>query len=247
MVHPYDGEGYARVANPNPPADVAQKFRKLYDGEVEHMDEHVGALLDDLRKRGLYDRALIIFTADHGEEFHEHGGWWHGTTLYDEQIKIPLIVKPPQGKGGGSRSSDVLATSLDIVPTILATAGLPVPPVVQGHALPLDGGAAPNRQTVFSESDLEGNVLKSVRGKEWKLIVANEGNPRGLKPEEMFDVATDPGEKADLLASKPDQAEIMRAEMGRSTLVAQEHAGQAEQAGMDAATQDRLKALGYVH
>jgi arylsulfatase A-like enzyme len=247
MVRPYNGEGYARVANPNPPASLAQKYRNLYDREVEHADTHIGVLLDDLRKRGIYDRALIVLTADHGEEFHDHGGWWHGTTLYEEQIKIPLVVKPPRGKGTPGRASDLLATHLDVVPTILTSAGLPVPPVVQGHALPLDGGVAPNRQTVFSESDLEGNVLKSVRGKEWKLIVANEGNPRGLKPEEMFDVAKDPGEKTDLIGSKPDQAEIMRAEMGRSTLVAQEHAGQAEQAGMDAATQDRLKALGYVH
>jgi len=246
MVRPYNGEGYARVANPDPPAALAEKYRKLYDGEVEHVDRHVGALLDDLRARGIYDRALVILTADHGEEFHDHGGWWHGTTLYDEQIRIPLVVKAPRGKGAPGEVSDALATSLDIVPTILAAAGLPVPPIVQGHALPLAGGAAPARRTVFAESDLEGNVLKSVRGREWKLIVANEGNPRGLAPEELFDVARDPAERTNLVGSRHGEAEIMRAELGRASLVAQEHAGQTEQAGMDAATQERLKALGYV-
>src|SRR6185436_5554437 len=130
---------------------------------------------------------LIILTGDHGEEFQDHGGWWHGTTLYDEQIHVPLLVKPP-GEGTGGRVVDELATSLDIAPTVLAAAGLPVPDTLQGHALPLDGGQGPARESVFSEEDLEGNVLFSVRTPDWKLINANPGNPRGLAPEEVYHV-----------------------------------------------------------
>ena len=146
-----------------------------------------------------------MLTADHGEEFHEHGGWWHGTTLYDEQIHVPLIMKPPAG-GARGRVVDELTTSLDIAPTILKTAGLAVPPVMQGHALPLDGGAPTKRDSVFSEEDLEGNVLQSVRTNSSKLITANPGNPRGLQPEELYDVKTDPGEQHSLVASEPDLA-----------------------------------------
>src|SRR5581483_1489721 len=76
FVHPFDGEGYARVANPNPPADLAERLSRLYDGEIAYMDTHLGALLDELRRRGLYDETLVVFTGDHGEELHEHGGWW---------------------------------------------------------------------------------------------------------------------------------------------------------------------------
>jgi len=94
FVHPFNGEGYARVANPNPPAELAEKLHRVYAGEVAYLDEHLGVLFDDLRKRGLWDRTLVVLTADHGEEFHEHGGWWHGTTLYDEQVHVPLLVKP---------------------------------------------------------------------------------------------------------------------------------------------------------
>src|SRR5437773_682900 len=137
FAHPFNGEGYARVAHPNPPPALAERLHRLYEGEVAYLDEHLGVLFDDLRRRGLYGRTLVVLTADHGEEFHEHGGWWHGTTLYDEQIHVPLIVKPPGAHGpgptggagpigGAGRVFEELATSLDIAPTILAAAGLTV-------------------------------------------------------------------------------------------------------------------------
>jgi len=244
FAHPFDGEGYARVANPNPPAALAEKLHHLYEGEVAYLDEHLGVLLDDLRRRGLYDRTLVVLTADHGEEFHEHGGWWHGTTLYDEQIHVPLIVKPA-GAHGQNRVLDELATSLDIAPTIVTAAGLKVPPAMQGQVLPLDGGAAPGWTSTFAEEDLEGNVLQAVRTREWKLITANEGNPRGLAPEELYDLPRDPGEQQNVVASSP-AADGMRAELGKSVLKAREHSGASEPGQMDPATKARLKALGYI-
>ena len=245
FVHPFDGEGYARVANPNPPASVADKYRQLYDGEIGYLDEHLGRLLADLKRRGLYDRMLIVLTGDHGEEFHEHGGWWHGTTLYDEQIHVPLIMKPPAGSTRG-RVVDELTTSLDITPTIIKTAGLAVPPAMQGHALPLDGETPEKRDSVFSEEDLEGNVLQSVRTNSSKLITANPGNPRGLQPEELYEVKTDPGEQHSLVASEPNLLEELRAALGRSYLEARAHAGAGAQTDVDSVTKDRLRALGYL-
>ena len=246
MVHPFNGEGYARVANPNPPPAVAERYRQLYDGGIAYLDEHMGALFDTLRARNLYDRSLVVLTADHGEEFQEHGGWWHGTTLYDEQIHVPLLVKPP-GNSVAGRVIEELATSLDIAPTIVAAAGAPVPGTFQGHVLPLDDGRPPARQSVFSEEDFEGNVLQAVRTREWKLITANSDNPRGLPPEALFDVVTDPRESSNVRAAQPAAAEILRAELGRSAIEARAHGGASRQGGSDAATQERLRALGYVN
>jgi arylsulfatase A-like enzyme len=245
FVHPYDGVGYARVANPNPPADVAQKYSDLYDGEIAYLDAQVGRLIDDLKKRGLYDKTLIVLTADHGEEFHEHGGWWHGTTLYDEQTHVPILMKPVAGGARGTVIEE-LTTSLDIAPTMLAAAGLPIPPVMQGHALPLNGTEAPARENVFSEEDLEGNSLQAIRSKTTKLITANKGNPRGLKETELYDVATDPGEQKDLASTDPVLVETMRAALGKAYLVAQAHKGAGGQVDVDAATKERLRALGYL-
>ena len=246
MVHPFNGEGYARVANPNPPQAVAERYRQLYDGGIVYLDEHLGALFDTLRTRNLYDRSLVILTADHGEEFQEHGGWWHGTTLYDEQIHVPLLVKPP-GTSVAGRVIEELATSLDIAPTVLAAAQAPIPAAFQGHVLPLDDGQPPAHQSVFSEEDFEGNVLQAVRTREWKLITANTDNPRGLPPEALFDVVRDPRETSNVRTTQPAAAEVLRAEMGRSTVEARAHAGASEQGGSDAATQERLRALGYVN
>jgi len=245
FVHPYNGEGYARVANPNPPAGVAERYLALYDGEIAYLDGHLGRLFAELKRLGLYDNTLVVLTADHGEEFHEHGGWWHGTTLYDEQIHVPLVMKPPQG-GARGRVVEELATSLDIAPTMLAAAGAAVPPVMQGHALPLDDAAAVARDSVFSEEDLEGNVLQSVRTRTSKLITANQGNPRGLQPEELYDLKSDPGEQRSLVASEPVLLEELRAALGRSYLAARAHAGAGGQTDVDSVTKDRLRALGYV-
>jgi arylsulfatase A-like enzyme len=245
FVHPFNGEGYARVANPNPPASVAEKYRQLYDGGIAYLDEHLGRLFADLKRRGLYDKMLIVLTGDHGEEFHEHGGWWHGTTLYDEQIHVPLILKPPAG-GARGRVIDELTTSLDITPTIIASAGLAVPPVMQGHPLPLDSGTAPSRDSVFSEEDFEGNVLQSVRTPSSKLVTANPGNPRGLQPEELYNLQTDPGEQHSLVSTDPTLLEELRAALGRSYLEARAHGGAGAQTDVDSVTKDRLRALGYL-
>lgn len=245
FVHPYDGEAFARVSTPNPAPELAARFRTLYDGEIAYLDEHLGRLLDALRRTGRYDDTLIVLTADHGEEFHEHGGWWHGTTLYDEQIHVPLIVKPV-GAASQGRVAEELAMSVDIAPTVLAAARLDVPRSMQGHALPLDGSAMPARSRVFAEEDFEGNILQAVRTSTSKFIVANAGNPRGLPTEQLFDVASDPGERDDRAQQARDAVEVMRAQLGQSFLEARAQAGATQQGGADRATQERLRALGYV-
>ncbi|HLY37158.1 MAG TPA: sulfatase [Candidatus Binatia bacterium] len=245
FAHPFNGEGYARVAHPNPDPALAEKLHQLYASGIGYLDEHLGVLFEDLHRRGLWDNTLVLLTGDHGEEFHEHGGWWHGTTLYDEQIHVPLLVKPPGTHAG--RVIDEFATSLDITPTILAAAGASVPPSLPGHVLPLDGGAPPSRQSVFAEEDLEGNVLQAVRTREWKIVNANPGNPRGLAPEELYDLGGDPGEHQNAVSSAPAAAQTMRAELGRSVVEARANAGTTEKAGPAGdAQRERLRALGYV-
>jgi arylsulfatase A-like enzyme len=245
MVHPFNGEGYARVALPNPPPDLALRLSAVYDGEVRYLDEHLGRLVAGLRERGFYDDTIIVLTSDHGEEFHEHGGWWHGTTLYDEQTHVPLVVKPARG-GARGVVVETMTTHLDVAPTILAAVGAPVPPVMQGQVLALDGAPQTPQEKVFSEEDFEGNVLQAVRTPTWKLIVANEGNPRGLAPAELFHVAEDSAEQRNLASAEAAQLEEMRAALGRSVVEARAHEGAGAQTDVDEVTKDRLKALGYL-
>ncbi len=186
---------------PNPDASLADKYRAAYDGEIAYLDGQLARLFDGLKASGLYDRCVIVLTADHGEEFHEHGGWWHGTTLYDEQITVPLIVKPPRG-GQTGVVNDAIVSSLDVAPTILSLAGVPAPDTMIGKALGLTAGAPGPRDHSFAEQDLEGNILQAFRSEDWKLIQANPGNPRGLPPRQLFAIAKDPHEQNDLAASR---------------------------------------------
>jgi len=194
------GVGYARarMESPNPDEDL-EPMKRAYNLEIEYLDKHLGALFDGLRERGLYDDSLIIFTADHGEEFYDHDGWWHGQTLFDELIHIPLLVKLPGNAMAGQVNLD-LARHIDLGPTILQFAGTPKADTMTGQSLFVGVGAFGNGETayVYAENDFEGNDLQAVRTMDAKVIRANEGNPREHAPVELYDLAADPGETTNL-------------------------------------------------
>ena len=198
--HPYDGYGIARVSNQHPDAALAEEMHTLYNGEIEFLDANFGRFLDRLRADGVYDQTVIVLVADHGEEFFEHGGWWHGLTLYEEQIHVPLIIKWAKGSDGpAADSTEPIARLIDVAPTLAALAGAEIPEAMQGTDLrsPAASRTAKQRE-VYSEEDHEGNVLWSLRTETQKLIAANEGNPRGLATREFFAIDRDPGEESPL-------------------------------------------------
>ncbi|MFK7991758.1 MAG: sulfatase-like hydrolase/transferase [Sandaracinaceae bacterium] len=219
--HPYNGVGYSRAAHQEPDPEDAERLRGLYDGEITYWDEHFGQLMDDLRERGLYDDTLIVIPADHGEEFHEHGGFWHGTTLYDEQVHVPLLVKLPGNERAGTHVSHWVQ-SIDLMPSVLRRVGLEVPEGVQG------GSIEEGTTRVFAEESHEGNVLASVRElrnfEELKIITANEGNPRGLEPVEMYRVADDIGEQNNVADENPESTRGMVSTLGEAREAAAEGA-----------------------
>lgn len=134
FTHPWTGEAYGRAEHPNPDPGLLPKLKAMYAGEVSHADAEIGTFLASLKADGRYDDALIIVTADHGEEFLEHGGWWHGTTLYDEQIRVPLLVKLP-GKARAGTRVPWQVRQIDLAPTIAELAGLTPAPTWQGRML----------------------------------------------------------------------------------------------------------------
>jgi arylsulfatase A-like enzyme len=244
--HPYDGTGYARVNNPNPPPDMAQTYLETYDGEIVYLDNHLDELFGYLDEKGLYEDLMIVLTADHGEEFFEHEGWWHGTTLYEEQINVPLIVKLP-GNEHACLEIEELVRLIDIAPSVLSLVGADVPPLMQGLNILPDSLETVGGQTyVFSEEDLEGNILQSYRGKEWKLIIANKGNPRGVEPEELFDLSSDPGEATNLSSREQEVTANLRAQMMETSSSALKVAVEAQEKEFGDVERERLKALGYV-
>ncbi len=245
--HPYNGKAIARVANPNPSPALAAEMQRLYTGEVHYVDAHFADLLAKLRELGLYDDTLIALTGDHGEEFHEHGGFWHGLTLYDEQIHVPLLIKWPKGAPGAPPSMlDHLSRHIDVAPTLLARAGAPVPAAMQGIDLATpEAQRAEKDRMSLAEEDHEGNVLRALRTTEWKLIDANAGNPRGLPTEELFHVSADPGETKNVAPERADLVGEMRVQADAKQQLARSKAAGGEAAKITDTQQEALKALGY--
>ncbi len=249
FAHPWDGHAIARVADQHPDPARAVEMLRLYAGEVEYLDARFAELLAKLRELGIYDDTLIALVSDHGEEFQEHGGFWHGLTLYDEQIRVPLLVKWAAGDApvvGNARGFP--AGIIDVVPTLLARAGAPVPAALPGLDLAARAGERGARhELVFSEEDHEGNVLRSIRSREWKLIEANPGNPRGLPPEELFQVSVDAAERVDRFRDEPRRAAELRAHADAQEELARSQAsGDAGAARLSAAQEEALRQLGYV-
>ncbi|MCH2172658.1 sulfatase-like hydrolase/transferase [Myxococcota bacterium] len=249
--HPYDGDAVARVSNQHPDPELAERMRRLYVEEIEYLDAQFGVLLDELRRLGLYDDTVIVLTADHGEEFFEHGGWWHGTTLYEEQIRVPLLVK--WSKGGdslavGRDERGQVARLIDIAPTLIARAGVSKPAAMQGLDLGLGlDGRAETDALAFAEEDHEGNVLRAIRSSEWKYIEANEDNPRGVPSRELFHVARDPGESANQFEARPDIASGLRGHVeAQEQLAKSQSIDGGGEAQLSAADEDALRQLGYI-
>ncbi|MBI5091218.1 MAG: sulfatase-like hydrolase/transferase [Candidatus Hydrogenedentes bacterium] len=243
--HKRPGIGYARAAMEHPdPAKYEELFKEVYTGDVEYLDTQLGRLFDGLKQRGLYDKTVIVLTGDHGEEFYEHRGWWHGDTLYDEQLHVPLILKLP---GNTPAVNDHLARHVDLAPTLLHLAGLSPARGMQGISLVTAANPAPNADVgfVYSEVDFEGNVLQAVRTNEHKLIHANEGNMR-TKPHELYDLIADPGEQADLGGTgRPEERELGITLEGMREFNKGNAAEPVVQKNLSDEQKSRLQAIGY--
>jgi arylsulfatase A-like enzyme len=168
---PYDPpEGWrdAFLAAP-PPSGAATTLEQavaLYDGEIRYVDHQLGIVLDRLRQLDAYDDAWIIVTADHGELLGEHGKTGHGRFLYEEEIRIPLIVKPPKGTADYAQARiDTPASLVDIVPMLARALDLEEPPAARASALALGRGAG---RRVLAELEPEPHLR--VRGN-WKALI----------------------------------------------------------------------------
>ncbi len=225
---------------PYAPPAAYQGLADPYDGEVAYADDIVGRLLASLKRRGLYDHATIIITADHGEGLGDHGEEEHGLFLYDEVMRVPLLVKLPDGQGGGSRRSDHVQ-HIDLLPTIAAIAAVAPPAGLRGRNLMplLDGSGTITPQGIYAEAlyaryHFGWSELTSLTDERYRFIQA----PR----EELYDLEQDPDERTNLITDRTPAAAALRTAL--ATLVANRPID-APSAVSDADRQ-RLAALGYV-
>ena len=216
----------------------------LYDAGVAQADERFGLLLEELKKRKLYEDALIIFLSDHGEELYDHGSWAHGKTLYSEVLNIPLIVKLPSSTGLKGERRRHVAQHIDVVPTILDYLGMEKPKHLEGMSLlPAVFLKQENRQTrrIFSYAADGFEAGASVVDFPWKFIWNSVSGPN----EQLFNMETDPREKADLSSEYPLRAKYLKA-MIKAHALASSTVLEPGEAVMDEELLRKLKSMGYV-
>lgn len=214
----------------------ARFYEALYDANIREVDEALGRFFDGLRSRPSWDTTVVIFTADHGEEFFDHGGFEHNHTLYDEMLRVPLIVRAP-GLTSGMREAQT--TSIDLLPTITAAAGLDAADVQGADIWPVlrgDYGGEP-----YAMAEVVGKRY-ALRTREWKFISTLTGG------HELYDLREDPRELRNLAPSQPDRVEQLRDVLMRllasSAMLGKDLQGQ--YAPIEPRVLERLRSLGYV-
>jgi arylsulfatase len=177
--------------------DELAAVRAHYEAEIAFVDHELGRLLD-----ALGDDAAVVMTGDHGEEFRDHGAFLHGHTLYQELLRVPLLLAGPGIPRG--RTSAMPASHVDILPTVLELARVPSPPGVNGRGLL---GALGEDRVLFSVLEVGNTRCVAARRGEWKLSSCGAGRGAVLR-----DLSRDPGESRDRAPERPAVAqELARA------------------------------------
>jgi arylsulfatase A-like enzyme/Flp pilus assembly protein TadD len=239
----------------DPPEPYKSRYASApYDGEIAYVDSVLGKLLSQLRARGLYQDTLIAVMADHGEALGDHGESTHGIFLYDETIRVPLLIKLPRERAAGKRVESRVGL-VDVLPTILQAAGVSVPQEIQGQsllallkpALPgetttSNGPALTLDRPAYAETDYPHRTfgwssLRALRSGKYLYIEAPH--------RELYDQSADPKAERNLSATSGAVRDTLAGQLQafrQKTTSSRE----APKVSLDPELQERLSALGYV-
>ncbi len=239
FVHFYDPH-----AAYNPPPPWAERFAgHLYDGEVAYADAEFGRLRRELARRGLGGNAIFALASDHGEGLGEHGEATHGPFLYQATLHVPLLIAAP-GRWPSGRRVKGLVSIIDLAPTLLALAGRPVPPGLDGRDI---GPSVRGEAVAERRLPLESEFALDSYG--WAPLVGlTDGVLKwiGAPEQELYDLAADPRELRNLAAERPEDARRLAGSWREAVT---EDRRSLPPAGSDAEEAERLarlQSLGYV-
>lgn len=183
-----------------------QKVMALYDAAVRFIDQQIGRVLETLAQQGELERTVILLTADHGEEFWDHGHFFHGQSLYDELLHVPLVVRGPGLPAGTVVQRPVRL--IDVAPSLVEWGKLERPATFEGRPLSQAIAApdAPGDDHIATATQAQFPTRYAIRSGGLKLIESLDSGRR-----ELYETATDPGEKNDLASSRPEDVARLEA------------------------------------
>ncbi|MFN7964099.1 MAG: sulfatase [Acidobacteriota bacterium] len=247
---------YVHTTDPHqpyrPPVEYllwGQQNRDRYDGEVRFSDDFIAGWIETLRSSGKLENTIVVFTADHGEEFKEHGGQGHGHTVFEEIVRIPLVIVGPGVKA--ARHSEQVSL-LDLGPTLLQLAGLTAPTEfgTQGRSFAslLSGGGNPKEwndayhELIYPTK----GIAFAYRDQSWKLVSIAQDSYGRKEQSLLFDLATDPTEQNDLSQREPGRLKSMKERLKQVRTRQLQAATPSQAVPLDPDAEDRLRTLGYV-
>jgi hypothetical protein len=255
--HPALADGIFPKTPPEAAAGAVERERyyRLYQAGVSVLDREIERFFSGLKRTGLYERTMFILFGDHGEAFGEHGQWEHGTSLFNEEIHIPLLMRFPGGRFAGRRLADPVSL-LDVFPTVLDWLAIPPP------AVPLDGfslmpvlkAGKPRPQPIVSSLmncwyDEKVPPQLALSFSRFKIVVSFTGETGGKDSIRAYDLDLDPMEKTPLADLPGDEwrrslpvIQLHRAYLKKNQGQAREKIGR----GMDPETREQFEALGYL-
>jgi arylsulfatase A-like enzyme len=209
MFEPFPTEGHPAHDPRTDYKEPLDRERMIgqYDGDVAFGDREFGRFVRELKAAGLYEDALVVFLADHGEEFLDHGRWLHGRSLFDELIRVPLVVKFPRREWAGRRVAGQVQ-GLDVVPTVLEAMGVPLTSDLGGQPLQRALAGTTKPRPALAEISHRGFVAHGVRTEGDKYV-------RRFSPDDdelYFDLARDPKEKTSVAAGSPQRVRLLQAQ-----------------------------------
>jgi arylsulfatase A-like enzyme len=222
----------------------------LYDNGIAYMDKCIGDLFEMLKSMDLFDNSLIIITADHGEEFQEHGYMLHSNPYYYEEIMhVPLIVKLPKSDNKEGKVISSLVESIDIMPTTLDLLGIERPKMQGKSLMELISGSEQGKEYVFGFGS-SGSLF--IRTDRWKMV-----NDNGLQKDrfKLFDLHNDPAEQINLIGRELEIEYKLKRKLNekiemskelREDLLSQDGERDDKNVSLTQEEKKKLRALGYL-
>lgn len=236
-------EDFAKVFMPETVWVRGKPTRKandaLYDAEILYMDHYIGQLLKKLKEYNLYDKTMIIVTADHGELMGEHNKFQHGFDLYQQEIHIPMLIKYPHGEVSPARTATRVQL-VDIMAIILERLKIDIPDGCQGNFPPDLGHPIVSEVSPLPMEAVNGN-WRAIYDGDFKFIWNSKGNHL------LFNLKKDPGEKVNLILFGQQRADQMLSKLNRYMSNLPAPGPVAEQQQLDEKTKNAIKSLGYVN
>jgi arylsulfatase A-like enzyme len=218
------------------PEEIDQNQRRLlidlYDSAIKYTSRHVSRLFDGLAAEGVWDNTSVILTADHGEEFGEHGLYYHRNRPYEELVRVPMFMKTTDSSSNLRSQVTEQRELLDIAPTVCRLHGVEPPEAFLGTDL----RDSATREPITRGSFTDDAPVVSVRADGWKYISIGDSS-------ELYDLHADPGEQDDVSAANPDKRRAYRSKIPER-LLENEDSGVPEDVAEDA--RQRLEELGYL-